>query len=473
MGSLLRRRFTCIDTNKNSTQLLRTCVSNKPVEDASGADSQAHEAPTTDEVSTQGEEPTVGQGPPVGEKPPVGENQIVGEERPAGEEPTSGEASAPPHDSAALDEARVLTRTRARDLRSLLARYIRQHLPDLPAAAEVTPEPPRAVGAHARILPFLVLIPWVLAALFAFSFVWDFPDVELSAFGLVLEVDGLLRILSVSGLIGFLTNWLAITMLFNPRERRPIFGQGLIPAQRERVIFRLAKAVSEELINEEIIKKKIEESGVIPKYRDVTLAVTRGVVEDPEFRRELKALTADYLQTVLSSDAVRHKIADFLGEKLEKFAGKGVGGFALRAYRFLNEEDFQRRIESAVQQIPSNLDTALDELDAVLDRVPEKIEARSEEIERWVTRIVLGFVENLDVYNIIIGNIERYDERQLEALIKNTSNEQLDYIKYLGGVLGCIGGFVIWRPFISLIFFAAIGGLLYLIDEALYRRGKA
>ncbi len=382
------------------------------------------------------------------------------------------DASKPTTHGTTLDEARALTRSRARDLRSLLARYVRLHLPDLRDAKEPTPEPPRAVGAHARLLPYLQLIPWLLAALFAFSFVWDFPGVSLHVFGLVLEVEGLLRILSVSGLIGFLTNWLAITMLFNPRERRPIFGQGLIPAQRERVIFRLAKAVSEELINEKIIKEKIEQSGIIPKYRDVTLAVTRGVVEDPDFRRELKALTADYLQTVLLSEEVRGKIAQFLGEKLERFAGKGFAGFALRAYRFLNEEDFQRRVEAAVLEIPANLDTALDELDAVLDRVPEKIEARSEEIERWVTRIVLGFVENLDVYDIIVGNIERYDERKLETLIKNTSNEQLNYIKYLGGVLGCIGGFVIWRPFISLVLFAAIGAALYAIDEALYRRSQ-
>lgn len=390
-----------------------------------------------------------------------------------GGEWTSEDVPPPSNDDATLDEARVLTQRRARDLRSLIGRYVRRHLPELPRPQVQAVEPPRAVGAHARLLPYLQLVPWLLAALFAFSFVWDFPRVSLRALGLVLEVEGLLRILSVSGLIGFLTNWLAITMLFNPRERRPIFGQGLIPAQRERVIFRLATAVSEELINEEIIKEKIERSGIIPKYRDVTLAVTRGVVEDAEFRQELKALTADYLQTVLSSEQVREKIAQFLGEKLERFAGKGVGGFALRLYRFLNEEDFQRRMELAILEIPSNLDTALDELDAVLDRIPEKIEARSEEIERWVTRIVLGFVENLDVYDIIVGNMERYDERKLETLIKNTSNEQLNYIKYLGGVLGCIGGFVIWRPFISIILFAAIGVSLYAIDEFLYRRREA
>lgn len=377
----------------------------------------------------------------------------------------------PPDESrAALDGARALTRERARDLRSLLARYISRHLPPLPHGEPPPAEPPRTVGAQARLLPLLQLIPWILGALFVFSFVWDFPGIDVAAFGYTLTLEGLLRILSVSGLIGFFTNWLAITMLFNPRERRPIFGQGLIPAQRERVIFRLATAISEELINEQIIKEKIEESGIIAKYRDVTLAVTRGVVEDPDFRRELKELTSSYLETILASEEVRRKMAEFLGEKLEEFAGRGLGGFALRAYRFLNEDDFQRRMEGAIHELPSNLDTALDELDALLDRIPEKIEARSEEIERWVTRVVLGFVENLDVYDIIVSNMERYDERKLETLIKNTSNEQLNYIKYLGGVLGCIGGLVIWRPFFALGVFAVVGALLYGIDEALYRR---
>ena len=53
------------------------------------------------------------------------------------------------------------------------------------------------------------------------------------------------RMLSVSGLIGPLSDWLAVAMLFQPRYRRPIFGQGLIWGQRERVIALLAQAISE------------------------------------------------------------------------------------------------------------------------------------------------------------------------------------------------------------------------------------
>jgi len=384
------------------------------------------------------------------------------------------EAAVPP-DAAAptpvttIPEARALTRVRARDLRTLFGKYIRRHLPPKRTPEERIQEPPRIVGAHARLLPILRVIPWILTALFGLSFVWDFPDLTLTLLGKSLALDGLLRILAVSGLIGFATNWLAITMLFNPRRKHPVFGQGLIPAQRERVIFRLAKAVSEELINEEIIKQKIEENQIIPRYREMAMSITRGVIEDPEFRGELKTLTSDYVERVLSSAQVQDRLVSITIEKIEAYAGQGLGGMALKTYRFLKEEDFVHRIEKAIQELPESLDTVLDEMDNLLDRVPELIEARSDEIEAWATRIVLGFVENLDVYTMIMSNMVRYDDQQLENLLKKTSNEQLNYIKYLGGVLGFFGGLIIWQPIPAIVLFGTLGLVLWGLDSALLR----
>lgn len=368
-----------------------------------------------------------------------------------------------------IEQARALTRARARDLRTLVSKYIKRHLPEEESAAGESTDPPRMVGTHARLLPYLQIIPWILAALFGFSFYWDFPGATINLFGTEFALDGLILMLSVSGLIGFFTNWLAITMLFHPRKRRPIFGQGLIPAQRERIIFRLAKAVSEELINEEIIKQKIEESGVIPKYRELALSVMHGVLEDPEFRDDLKALAADYVNSVLSSEEVRQKIVEFSIQKLEEYTSKSLSGLALKAYRFINEDDFQRRMDEAVSQLPSSVDALLDEMDHLLDRVPEKIAERSDEIEDWVTKVVLGFVGNLDVYGMIVSNMRHYDEHQLEALLKNTSNEQLNYIKYLGGVLGFFGGLIIWQPLLAVGVFGSLGVTLFLLDLALFR----
>lgn len=368
-----------------------------------------------------------------------------------------------------IPEARQITRSRARDLRALLGKYVRRHLPAVPERKASDESPPGLTGSHATLLPLLRLIPVTLLLLFGFSFFWDFTGITFAVFGSVFVLEGLLRIVAVSGLIGFLTNWVAITMLFNPRKARPIFGQGLIPAQRERVIYRLAKAVSEDLINEQIIKQKIEENEIIPKYREMALSVTRGVLEDVEFRTELKSLTADYVERVLTSEEVRARIVEYTIEKIETYVGEGVGGMALKAYRYVNEDDFKKRIDKAVYSIPTQLDFVLDEMDSLLDVIPEKIEARSEDIEEWATRVVLAFVENLDVYDMIISNMIQYDESRLEELLKRSTNEQLNYIKYLGGVLGTLGGLVIWQPVPALILFAGTGALLFGADELIYR----
>lgn len=369
-----------------------------------------------------------------------------------------------------LPEARQLTRARARDLGTLILKYGRRHLPAPATEKSAPPEPPRVTGTHALALRYLRLIPGLLTALFVVSMLWDFDGMHVTLLGRTLALDGLLRLTSVSGLIGFLTNWLAITMLFQPRKRRPIFGQGLVPAQRERVIFRLARAVSTELINEEIIQQKVQESGLITKYRDMGLQVSRNILEDPDFRSDFRDLVGDYVAKVVRSSEVRSRLAEVVIERLEHYAGEGLSGLALRAYRYFNEEDFQQRVEKAINEIPSALDAVLDTSESFLDRLPDRIEARAEDIERWVTHTVLAFIGQLDIYGMVRGNMEKYDEAQLEHLLKSSTNEQLNYIKYLGGVLGFFGGLVIWEPALALGAFLLIGGGLALVDVALFKR---
>ena len=363
------------------------------------------------------------------------------------------------------------TKRSAKDVAKLLLRTARRHLPEkAPKASGPPPTVPAMKGRHAALLPWLRAIPVALWVLFAASFVIDLADWSFFFLGEVHAVGGLVRTLAVSGLIGFLTNWLAITMLFQPREKRPILGQGLIPAQRDRVVFRLAQAISQELINEQIIKEKIEESGVIGRYRDVATGVVRGVLEDADFRQELKGLTADYAQDVLGSDEMRQRLTRLAVEKVEQQAGTGLGGLALRVYRSFREDDFQARVDRAISEIPAALDPVLDKLDEMLDRLPEEFDRHADDLEDAATRAVLGFVEGLDVYEMIVQNASRFDEAQLERLLKATSNEQLNYIKYLGGLLGVLGGLVIWQPVLSMLVFAAVIGSVWALDAWLYRR---
>ena len=373
-----------------------------------------------------------------------------------------------------VESAREAARGRGRELVQLVLRYGRRHVPvsERPPPAPDA-GPPRMVGRVGQLIPYLRVIPWLLAAVFAFSFVWDFEGRTVELFGQTLALDGMLKLLSVSGLIGFGTNWLAITMLFQPREKRAVIPQGLIPAQRERVIYRLSEAISRELINADIIKQKIQESGVIGRYRDLAVGVIRGVVEDPGFRTELKDLAAGYAQEVLGSEAVRREVAQLAVQKVEQQAGQGLGGVALRLYRTFAEDDFQRRVDRALDELPSAVVPLLDRIDTALDAVPAKVEARADEIEEVATRAVLSFVESFDIRAMIQEKARGFDEAQLENLLKSTSNEQLNYIKYLGAVLGVFGGFVIWQPVGALALFVSVGLALWAVDEALVRARRA
>lgn len=353
---------------------------------------------------------------------------------------------------------------------TLLKKYGTRHGPASPSVKTAS-SPSPTVSMHVPALRYLRMTPALLAALFVVSFVWDFPGVSFHLGNTLVALDGLLRVLSVSGLIGFLTNWLAVTMLFQPRYRRPIFGQGLIPAQRERVIARLAQAISERLINAQLIHQQIETSGLIARSREAVIDMVRGIIEDPEFRADLKQLVIHSAEQMVADPRVRQELVQVVMHKMRQRA-TGLSALVLTLLRHFKEDELEMQIDIAIQELPGSLDRLLDRGHQLLDAVPVHLETRSDELEQWATQAVLHFIQQLDVHGLILANMDKYDEAQLEDLLKNTSNEQFNYIKYLGGVLGFFGGLVIWQPVPALLLFGALGLSLWFLDEMLMRLRK-
>ena len=148
------------------------------------------------------------------------------------------------------------------NLKDVISDYIGRHWPGSDASKTAPQAQKGRTRKHGFGLNLIRLIPWVLLALFILSFIWDFTGLGLlldhngtyillegeqisivarysglglPSFSRILELEGLMVTVSAAGLIGFFTNWLAITMLFHPRKRRPLLGQGIIPASKDRV----------------------------------------------------------------------------------------------------------------------------------------------------------------------------------------------------------------------------------------------
>lgn len=72
----------------------------------------------------------------------------------------------------------------------------------------------------------------------------------------------------ISAFIGWFTNWVAIKMLFHPREPKNIFGirfQGIFPKRQQQFAQKLGKMVSNELLSFQDIEAKISNPANVQK----------------------------------------------------------------------------------------------------------------------------------------------------------------------------------------------------------------
>lgn len=354
------------------------------------------------------------------------------------------------------------------ELGKILGKHLNLNL--LPKTADKDFQRPGKSEKSLRILSILKPIPWILIGLFVFSFVWDFNQLSLPVFELNLPLQGLLRILSVSGLIGFLTNWIAITMLFRPLHKRPLLGQGLIPAHKERIAFRLANAVSEDLINPDLIRKKIEESKNISRYRERFFNQISDITSQPEFRDDLKTWLMKYVSSVVDDPTFRKKVAQQITTEVEgNLENKPFEKAALKTYSFLKGQQLHDLIEETLTRLPESVNRNIDAIDDYIDEFPSRLQINHKEIDEVISNVLFKLINQLDVQNLVEENLRTYDEKKLESMIRNATNEQLKTIQYLGAILGTVGGFVIWQPVVSLTILTLIFAGIWLLDRQLFQ----
>jgi uncharacterized membrane-anchored protein YjiN (DUF445 family) len=73
------------------------------------------------------------------------------------------------------------------------------------------------------------------------------------------------------------------------------------------------------------------------------------------------------------------------------------------------------------------------------------------------------------VHTLVEDNLRQYDEQRISEIILKATNEQLRYIQYLGGILGVIGGLVIWEPFVSITALAVLLIFVFVLDNILLK----
>lgn len=188
-----------------------------------------------------------------------------------------------------------------------------------------------------------------------------------------------LLLLPVIGcLIGWFTNYLAVRMLFRPKQPVNLLGlrlQGLVPKRRGELAQSIGEAVERELISHEDIRAALSHPELL------------GTV-----RTKLHAKIDEFLEAGLTS----------LGPLLAAFVSKGS-------------------------------------LDKISDRVLEEVMRM---LPGLVEEITGSLEEKISFREIVVQKIESFEIDKLEEIVLRIASRELKHIELLGGVLGFAIGLV-------------------------------
>lgn len=113
----------------------------------------------------------------------------------------------------------------------------------------------------------------------------------------------------IGGVIGYITNDIAIRMLFRPHTPKYVFGlhipftPGIIPKEKERLSESIGKTISDNLINQEVMERYLLSDEMIEKIRGNVLAFIEKQKENHESVRIYlsRYIKEEELQTIAAS----------------------------------------------------------------------------------------------------------------------------------------------------------------------------
>ncbi len=359
--------------------------------------------------------------------------------------------------------------------------YISKHFPFVAAlegaeqaGLERTREDHDTSGALQVLLFVLRLLPWTCGAMFVMGFFPYFQTDVQSSFSLAgvqfdLDFHHIIRTIAVSGLIGFGTNYLAIKMLFRPLEKRPIWGQGLIPGQRDKIVYRLAQGMHTHILSQELIRKRVEETGLVTNINNLVMEGTVGMLKDDELREEIKNAFYDAITEYASREDVKEEIRAIIDVQIEDRLKKGLKKFVLQTYKRYNKEEYENTINELVAEIPKVGLEVMGRAEDRLDRLAAFIRKEKHQTAARIMDIFVKLLNSIDITDLLAKQMGYLDERKLEKMVWEATNEQLLYIQYLGTLLGMLGGLLIWHPVLTSMTYIGTFLLLYGLDHLLFR----
>jgi len=185
----------------------------------------------------------------------------------------------------------------------------------------------------------------------------------------------------ISAFIGWFTNWIAIKMLFHPKEPKKILGitfHGIFPKRQQQFAEKLGKLVSEELLS----FKEIEEKIIHPDNLSKMMPLVEGKID--LFLREKLSIVLPMISMFIGQNTISNLKIVFMQE-LESMFPEIIGSY-------INNIESQLDLEKMVTEKVAGFSS--DKMETILNQIMSK-EFRFVEIIGGVLGLIIGILQVL------------------------------------------------------------------------------
>lgn len=308
----------------------------------------------------------------------------------------------------------------------------------------------------------------------------------------------------LGGIIGYITNDIAIRMLFRPHTAKYLFGihipftPGLIPKEKGRLADAIGGAISENLMSKEVLEKYLLSEEMVGKVRtsvenfigtqrrnqetlsqflehyltneeitDITNSVNESITKqlshkltDKEVGEKVAHIVIEHVAQKLSIEGAQELLSGIAGAMggLKGMAAGLFGGNIIAKFLGMLREPAEHflakqintMLENNSEEIVSNMVSG--EVDSVLNKaVCKLLEGHEKQLAQAVNTIESVYrtiikehlpkiLESIDISKIVRERINEMDVNETEKLIFQVMNKELKAIVWLGALLGLVMG---------------------------------
>lgn len=278
--------------------------------------------------------------------------------------------------------------------------------------------------------------------------------------------------------IGYLTNWIAVKMMFRPLNPIKIgkwtmpFTPGIIPKNKDRIAKSIGEAISEHLLTEEVLRKNLLSEDVKESIRKKVEEVLNELSENDETLEDsickiidtnsynnftdyiVRALTNSILETIKESN-VGELIANQIEESAnEKIKGSMLGMFGANAIVSKISKEVSNKINEYIDEngneIISNMTNK--EITKISNYKVSELMLKIADSKIDLAEISLNIYEKIildklpemlkviDISKIVTDKIDSMDMLELEKLILDIMKKELKALVNLGAIIGFVLG---------------------------------